>query len=194
MKKIRLSQVLAVFGVLMGLAIMLGMPAEAEAEELLETILYQNPDLKAMLLESLLKWEQEAPKEVKEAIKTLRTGDTAAKIKAAASLGNMGIKAKGAILALAETQKDGTPAANKARLALEKINKSLVEPLLTKLKDNDLYVRVGAAMVLGAIKDPRAVEPLIAMLNDDDLSDRWVAVNALGAIKDPRAIEPLTLH
>jgi hypothetical protein len=57
----------------------------------------QDPKLMAMLLDALIKWEQEAPEDVKEEIRILRTGNAAARIKAATNLGDMGLKAKGAI-------------------------------------------------------------------------------------------------
>jgi HEAT repeat protein len=166
-----------VFGVLMSLTT--GSVISTNAEELSTAIVKQDPELMAMLLDTLIKWEQEAPEDVKEEIKILRTENDASKIKAAANLGGMGLKAKGALLALAETQKRGTLPAIEARRALEKINKSLVEPLIAKLKDDNLYVRVAAAIVLGDIKDPRAVEPLIAALEDNDGSVRRRAAIAL---------------
>jgi HEAT repeat protein len=64
-----------------------------------------------------------------------------------------------------------------------------VEPLIVKLKDDFIQVRV--AMSLGEIKDPRAVEPLIAALKDNNFLAKGSAVSALGEIGDPRAVEPL---
>jgi HEAT repeat protein len=64
-----------------------------------------------------------------------------------------------------------------------------VEPLIVKLKDPLIQVRV--AMSLGEIKDPRAVDPLIAALKDKDFQAKGSAVSALGEIGDSRAVEPI---
>lgn len=66
-----------------------------------------------------------------------------------------------------------------------------VEPLIVALKDQDPYLRSGAAEALGKIGDARAVCPLITALNDEDLFVRRHAAYALGLIGDMRAIDPL---
>jgi HEAT repeat protein len=69
--------------------------------------------------------------------------------------------------------------------------KDEVSPVISKLKDPDNSVRVGAAEALATIKDSRAVVPLIAALKDRDLFVRTAAAKALGKIKDSRAVVPL---
>lgn len=76
-----------------------------------------------------------------------------------------------------------------AQLALVKIGKPAVEPLIAALKDEDS--RIGASWALREMKDPHTVEPLIVALKDEDLVVREKAALALGEIKDPRAVEPL---
>jgi len=63
--------------------------------------------------------------------------------------------------------------------------------LITASKDKEAFVRRGAAVALGQIKDAHAVEPLIAALKDENASVRRSAAAALGEIKDVRAAEPL---
>ena len=57
-----------------------------------------------------------------------------------------------------------------------------VELLIEALKDEDWYIRMKAAAVLGSTGDRRAVEPLIAILNSEDNSLKWEAKNALSRI------------
>jgi len=108
-----------------------------------------------------------------------------------------------------------------AVVALGKIGKPAVEPLIQALKDKESSVRSGAAAALGGTGDARAVEPLIQALKDKDLTVhdaaypalvrigkpavepliqalkdkgggvRWEAAEALGEIGDARAVEPL---
>jgi len=69
-----------------------------------------------------------------------------------------------------------------AALALGKIGKPAVEPLIAALKDKDSRVRYSAAWALGKIGDKRAVEPLIAALKDKDSTVRRDAAWALTKI------------
>jgi len=80
-----------------------------------------------------------------------------------------------------------------ARMALVKIGKVAIEPLIKALKDEDLTVRFSAASALGDIKDKSAVEPLITLFKDKYAPVRFSAALALGKIKDTRAIDSLTL-
>jgi len=105
--------------------------------------------------------------------------------------------------------------------ALQEMGEPAVKPLLAALEDEDWKIRLGAATVLGVMKDPRAVDPLlfflgekdrasreaarkalveigmpavkplIAALKDENINVRAEAVKALGEIKDPRAADPL---
>ena len=73
------------------------------------------------------------------------------------------------------------------------MGKPAVRPLTRALRKNtDLDVRLGAAEVLGRIKDKRAVGPLIDSLQKDPIPEvRGKAAEVLGEIKDKRAIKPL---
>lgn len=79
----------------------------------------------------------------------------------------------------------------KAAVALAKIGKPAVEPLIVALKDEDWRVRVNVAWALGEMKDTGAVEPLITALKDKSGNVQESAAEALGKIGDSRAIEPL---
>lgn len=80
-----------------------------------------------------------------------------------------------------------------ARMALVKMGKLAIEPLIEALKSDDLTVRLIAASALGDIKDKSAVEPLIVLLKDKYAPVRFSAASALGKIKDNRAIDSLTI-
>jgi HEAT repeat protein len=84
------------------------------------------------------------------------------------------------------------------KAALKKIGNPSVVPLISQLNNEDVNIRIIAAMLLGEIKDKRAVEPLIGVLNFraeqqqlDAEKLRIEAVSALGEIGDVRAIQPL---
>ncbi len=54
-----------------------------------------------------------------------------------------------------------------------------MELLIAALKDKSKRIRRGAAISLGAMKDPRAIEPLIAALKDESLLVRIKSAYAL---------------
>jgi len=56
---------------------------------------------------------------------------------------------------------------------------------IAALKDEDWAIREEAAVMLGALRDPRAVAPLVSMLRDDDRAVRDAAIGALLAIGEP---------
>jgi len=66
-----------------------------------------------------------------------------------------------------------------------------IEPLITKLNDDDVKVRKEAIEALGKIKDSRAVEALSTKLDDEDLQVKKAVIEVLGELKDSRAVEPL---
>lgn len=77
--------------------------------------------------------------------------------------------------------------------ALRKIHPSnFIEPSIVALKNKNSRMREEAALILGAIKDPRAVEHLIEALGDKDLNVRYRSAWALGEIDDFRANKTLT--
>jgi HEAT repeat protein len=78
-----------------------------------------------------------------------------------------------------------------AQRSLVEIGTPSVEPLIIALQDRSPEVRIGAALPLRVINDPRAVEPLIASLKDASPEVRKSASYAVGRFKDPRSIEPL---
>ena len=60
------------------------------------------------------------------------------------------------------------------------------------LHDSSYRVRVGAALVLGELRQPRSVPVLIRALGDGHPAVRGTSAQALGHIGDPAAREPLT--
>ncbi len=73
------------------------------------------------------------------------------------------------------------------------IGEPVVKPLVQKLRDDGILIRVFAATALGWTRDSEAVEALIQTLSDENRYVRISAAIALGRIGDPRAVEPL-LH
>lgn len=65
------------------------------------------------------------------------------------------------------------------------------EQLVMALKDQDDYVRAGAAEALGYIGDQQAVLPLLRALEDKESHVRFNAALALGRLGDPRALQAL---
>ena len=53
---------------------------------------------------------------------------------------------------------------------------------------------MGAAALLGELRDGGATGPLVQMLEDPDPEARRAAAEALGRIQDPQAAEALLLH
>jgi HEAT repeat protein len=78
-----------------------------------------------------------------------------------------------------------------AAVALSKIGRPAVKPLLDVLQDQQALARERAAVALGLAGDPTAVEPLIGALGDNDPRVRREAAKALGFLKDLRAVVPL---
>src|SRR5437016_105805 len=68
---------------------------------------------------------------------------------------------------------------------------TVVNALISRLKDENAGVRRAAAHSLGQLGDIRAVPPLIAVLADSDGEVRSAAVDALADLEDPRAIGPI---
>lgn len=67
----------------------------------------------------------------------------------------------------------------------------IIDIMIGFLKDEDSYVREGAAFLLGVIKPAKAVDPLIQILIEDEDKDvRLSAVKALIEIKPERDLEP----
>ena len=79
-----------------------------------------------------------------------------------------------------------------AVMALARMGKPAVEPLIQSLKNKDRSTRFSAAVALGKIGDPRAIEPLTRALRDEAWNVRIAVAAALGEIGDERAVEPLT--
>ena len=84
-----------------------------------------------------------------------------------------------------ETRLNATEALGKMK------DKRAVKPLLATLKDEDEYVREGAAWGLGQIRDQSVVPALIAAIKDKDKYVRESAVTSLGDLGDKRAVKPL---
>jgi len=82
-------------------------------------------------------------------------------------------------------------ARGEAALALVKIGKPGVMPLVKALNQWSPAISMASAEILGKIGDPRAIEPLIQRLSDWNPGLRWKAAIALGEINDAQAIQPL---
>ena len=70
-------------------------------------------------------------------------------------------------------------------------DRSMIEPLIDCLEDENPTVRRNVVIALGKLKDKRAVAPLILALKDTDPDVRTRVVLSLNQLEDKRAIEPL---
>jgi HEAT repeat protein len=75
--------------------------------------------------------------------------------------------------------------------ALGSLGDLSVGPLIRSLEDTDWHIRMGSAIALRIIGDPRGVEPLIRSLADESRFVRREAVKSLGRIGDTRATDRL---
>jgi HEAT repeat protein len=154
----------------------------------------------------------QVPADVKEKIQALGSGNAVERASATCALGEMGAHASAAIPALINLLADAaqldqnvcdrhgswkgkenskTSVGEFAAVALAKIGKPSVEPLIAALKNGDALTRTNATFALGLVRDERGVEPLIAALTDTEVKVRRQAAWSLGLQRDQRAIEPL---
>jgi hypothetical protein len=78
-----------------------------------------------------------------------------------------------------------------AAQALGSLGELAVDPLVEALADPDWHIRMGSAIALRIIGDPRGVEPLIRAIGDENRFVRREAVKSIGRIGDPRATDRL---
>jgi len=71
-------------------------------------------------------------------------------------------------------------------MAMKKFQQPLVEYLLSGLEDNDKWVRVIAAEMLGTIGDIRSAERLKPFMAHQDRDLRLVAAKSFAMIRSPR--------
>lgn len=77
-------------------------------------------------------------------------------------------------------------------MAVKKFQQPMVEYLLSGLEENDKWVRVMAAEMLGAIGDRRSAEHLKPLLADGDKDLRIVAAKSLAMIRSPGGVFALS--
>jgi len=70
-------------------------------------------------------------------------------------------------------------------MAMKKFQKPLVEYLISGLEENDKWVRVMAAEMLGAVGDSCSAEHLKPLLADRDRDLRMIAAKSLAMIRSP---------
>lgn len=74
-----------------------------------------------------------------------------------------------------------------SRKAVHKFRQPLVEYLISGLDDNDKWVRVMAAEMLGALGDPHSAQSLQPLLAGWDSDLRLVAARSLARIRSPQS-------
>jgi HEAT repeat protein len=67
----------------------------------------------------------------------------------------------------------------------------VVEPIIAFLSEDDVDLRIQAAVILGARRDRRAIPALMRALDDHDANVRFHAVEALGTLRAAEAAEKL---
>jgi len=121
---------------------------------------------------------------------TLEDPDSRVRVAAIASLGRSGdARALRPLIGLLGDEKRGIREASVR--ALGAFGEGAVGPLVESLRDPDWHIRMGSAIALRIIGDPRGVEPLIRALSDENRFVRREAAKSLGRIGDGRATEPL---
>jgi hypothetical protein len=152
-------------------------------------------DNSSKLKARLLKWEGEAPNDIKEYISTLKSPQQystseqstgmdqvkrseieKSKVYAAVRLGNQKGRARGAILALLNTFKDRTSLKWEPGIGTRHLP---TDPYTSPAKE--------AALALAQI-GKEAIEPLIQAPKDKDWNVREMAAFTLGKIKDPTSV------
>ncbi|MBN1565186.1 MAG: HEAT repeat domain-containing protein [Anaerolineae bacterium] len=110
---------------------------------------------------------------------------------AAMSLGKLG--GPQAVAALIKAQGDTAENVRKTVTnALNKLGPTIVDGLMTTLKEGDVKARSLAAVALGKQGGEQIVEPLLAALKDDSADVRNAVATVLGTLGETRAITPLT--
>ena len=149
---------------------------------------------------------------VKATIQKLSSTDPRERAEAACALGEA--RASAAIPALVKILGDDAPVAlpvcgqkgswsaqkdnrlspgEMAAVALSKIGREAVEPLINALQTEGRQGRTNAAFALGLVRDDRGIEPLITALKDGEWQVREKAAWSLGLSGDQRAVEPLAV-
>jgi hypothetical protein len=128
--------------------------------------------------------------DVDSLLSTLEIQDTRVKGAAIASLGRS--RDKRALKPLTDLLGDENRSVREAAVrALGAFGGEAVESLTDSLGNLDWHKRMGSAIALRIIGDPRGVEPLIRALSDENRFVRREAAKSLGRIGDQRATEPL---
>jgi hypothetical protein len=128
--------------------------------------------------------------DVDSLLQLLGSEDSRVRVAAMGSLGKS--RDPRAIAPLIALLGDGNRGVREASVrALGALGGEAVEPLIQALGNRDWHIRVGCAIALRIIGDPRGVEPLIRALSDENRFVRREAAKSLGRIGDRRATEPL---
>lgn len=72
--------------------------------------------------------------------------------------------------------------------AVNRFRKPLIDYLISGLEENDKWVRILAADMLGSVGDPRALEYLKPLLVDRDRDLRIISAEAMDMIHSQRSI------
>ena len=130
---------------------------------------------------------QDAGKDVKELVITLKSEKVAERAAAARILGELGAAAKDAVpdlqAVLGDADKDVRRCAARSLGDIGKASKPAVAALGKTLKDQDAQVRQAAAYALGRIGDPAAKPYLEAAKKDTNEGVKHAAKDALKALK-----------
>lgn len=87
-----------------------------------------------------------------------------------------------------------TPAPVSPATAVTRFRKPLVDYLISGLDENDKWVRILAADLLGSAGDPRAIEYLKPLLVDRDRDLRTISRQAMEMIQAEQVAVSLSLH
>jgi len=143
-----------------------------------------------LALAGLVTGQSPGGKSTEDLIQNLTHKDAKVRSEAAWALGKRGDPS--AVGPLIQALDDGDRNVREwSSLALVKIGKPAVDPLIAALKDKNGFVKWESEMDLGLINDTRGTLPLISALESNNSTVRYWAMASLGQIKDPRSLDPL---
>ena len=161
--------------------------ARIEREHLLATRLRQQGDARS----SADAAGEESQREVESLTRLLADDDWRVRRTAVSTLASHGPGIVNALVRTLREQHDNLSVLSSALDLLAISDIDVVEPLMGFLEDDDVNVRIQAALILGERRDRRAVPALIARLTDADVNVRFHAIEALGRLRAIEACEAL---
>ena len=121
----------------------------------------------------------------------LAEDDWRVRAEAVSSLSSGGAAVVDALIRTLRSQHENLNVLSSALDLLAVSDLDVIDPLVACLDDQDVNLRIQAALILGERRDRRAIPALIARLEDPDVNVRFHAIEALGRLNATEACEAL---